>query len=236
VFDCLAEGVDVGGYTYWSLLEDRVALRLRPPLRPRGPRQDDLRACAEGQRPLVRTGGRVGALVAQLLIVVPEPAPRSLRSVISVATDLLDRVTGGRGEKLIRFGTVSVVGIVITQLLLVLLHGVMNEGATLANVLAVSISAIPVFFLNKSWVWGRSGRAHLRREVLPFWAFTLLGLLLSTILVAMVDDRTDKTWPVMLANIAGFGLVWLAKFLFLDQVVFGIAADEDGGDVVADAR
>ena len=156
--------------------------------------------------------------------------------MISGAIELLDRLTGGRAEKLIRFGTVSAVGIVITQLMLLILHGVMNEGATVANVLAVSISAIPVFFLNKWWVWGRSGRAHLRREVLPFWGFTLLGLLLSTVLVAVVDDRTDKTWPVMLANIAGFGIVWLAKFLFLDQVVFGIVDDPDGGDVVADAR
>ena len=25
----------------------------------------------------------------------------------------------------------------------------------------------------------------------------------------------------MVANIAGFGIVWVAKFLFLDQVMFG---------------
>lgn len=153
--------------------------------------------------------------------------------MIAAATDLLDRITRGRAEKLIRFGTVSVVGIVITQVLLVVLYGIMNETAEVANVLAVSISAVPVFILNKRWVWGRSGRAHLRREVLPFWGFTLLGLLLSTILVALVDDRTEATWPVMLANIAGFGLVWIAKFLFLDAVVFGEAQDEDA---VADAR
>lgn len=154
--------------------------------------------------------------------------------MISAATRLLDRLTGGRGELLLRFGTVSVVGIVITQAMLVLLHGIMNEGAVLANVLAVTISAIPVFQLNKRWVWSRDGRIDLRREVLPFWLFTLLGLLLSTVLVALVDDRTDHTWPVMLANIGGFGLVWLAKFLFLDQVVFG--SGEDASDAVVDAR
>jgi putative flippase GtrA len=153
--------------------------------------------------------------------------------VISAATHLLDRVTGGRAEKLLRFSSVSVVGIVITQALLVLLYGIMNEGAELANVLAVSVSAIPVFILNKRWVWSQDGRIDLRREVLPFWLFTLLGLLLSTVLVAIVDDRTEHTWPVMLANIGGFGIVWLAKFLFLDQVVFG--GPEDTADAVVDA-
>jgi putative flippase GtrA len=153
--------------------------------------------------------------------------------VASSLTTLLDRLTGGRADKLVRFGTVSVVGIVLTQALLLVLHGVMNEAAELANVLAVSLSSMPVFMLNKRWVWGRGGPARVRRELLPFWGFTLLGLVLSTVLVSVVDDRTDHTWPVMLANIAGFGVVWLAKFLFLDAVVFGDADDEDA---VADAR
>jgi putative flippase GtrA len=153
--------------------------------------------------------------------------------VASSLTTLLDRLTGGRADKLVRFGTVSVVGIVLTQALLLVLHGVMNEAAELANVLAVSLSSMPVFMLNKRWVWGRGGPASVRRELLPFWGFTLLGLVLSTVLVSVVDDRTDHTWPVMLANIAGFGVVWLAKFLFLDAVVFGDADDEDA---VADAR
>jgi putative flippase GtrA len=153
--------------------------------------------------------------------------------VLASATALLDRLTGGRADKLVRFGTVSIVGIVLTQTILVLLYGVMNEGAVLANVLAVSLSAVPVFVLNKRWVWGQMGPARVRREILPFWGFTLLGLVLSTLLVSVVDDHTDQTWPVMAANIAGFGIVWIAKFLFLDSVVFGGAEDEDA---VVDAR
>lgn len=153
--------------------------------------------------------------------------------MLQSATALLDRITGGRADKLVRFGTVSVVGIVLTQCLLLLLHGVMNEAAELANVLAVSLSSVPVFILNKRWVWGKVGPARVRQELLPFWGFTLLGLILSTVLVAIIDGYSDHTWPVMLANIAGFGVVWIAKFLFLDSVVFGDAADEDA---VADAR
>ena len=67
----------------------------------------------------------------------------------------------------------------------------------------------------------------MRREVLPFWAFTLLGLVLSTVLVTIVDNYTDRTWPVLLANIGGFGIVWVSKFLFLDSVVFGKSPEED---------
>jgi putative flippase GtrA len=134
---------------------------------------------------------------------------------------LLDRLTRGKADKLVRFGMVSVVGVALTQAMLVLFHGIWNIGALASNVMAVSLSAIPVFLLNKRWVWGRGGRSHLRKEVLPFWAFTLLGLLLSTVLVVIADHISDRTWPVLLANLTGFGIVWLAKFLFLDAVIWG---------------
>jgi putative flippase GtrA len=141
--------------------------------------------------------------------------------LVDTATELLDRITRGNADKLVRYGAASLVGVVLTQALLVLFHGILNVDATLSNVLAVTLSAGPVFVLNKRWVWGHDGPAKVRREILPFWGFTLLGLLISTILVAVVDHYTDRTWPVMLANITGFGLVWIAKFLFLDAVVFG---------------
>ena len=141
-------------------------------------------------------------------------------------TELLDRITRGRAHKLLRYSGASVFGVVLTQVLLVLVHGVLNWEAELSNLLAVMLTSIPVFYVNKRWVWGQQGPAQMRREVLPFWAFTLLGLVLSTILVIVVDNYTDRTWPVLLANIGGFGLVWIAKFLFLDSVVFSLVEEE----------
>jgi putative flippase GtrA len=140
---------------------------------------------------------------------------------------LLDRITRGKTDKLVRFGMVSVVGVVVTQGLLVLLAGILNVDATLSNLIAVSLSSVPVFLLNKRWVWGKGGRSELRREVLPFWGFTLLGLAISTALVVVADHLSDRTWPVLLANISGFGIVWLAKFLFLDSEIWGEPADAE---------
>ena len=143
------------------------------------------------------------------------------------ATDLLDKITGGRADKLLRYSGASVVGVVLTQALLVLLHGLINLDAELSNIIAVMLTSVPVFYLNKRWVWGKAGPAEMRREVLPFWGFTLLGLAVSTVLVTVVDNYTDRTWPVLLANIGGFGLVWVAKFLFLDSVVFGLVEEDE---------
>ena len=127
----------------------------------------------------------------------------------------------------LRYSAVSVVGVVITQALLVGAHGVVGLSATLSNVVAVSIAAVPVYFLNRAWVWQLSGRGSFRREVVPFWGFTLAGLGLSTVAVTAAASVTDSTALIAGANIAAFGVLWVAKFFVLDEVVFAAAAGAD---------
>jgi putative flippase GtrA len=141
--------------------------------------------------------------------------------------DLLDRVTGGRGALALKYSMVSVIGVTITQTLLVVLVGIMDRDPTWSNVTAVMICALPVFLLNKWWVWSHDGKVSFRREILPFWVFTAAGLALSTGLVAIAESVSDSTLLIMAASVGGFGLLWVAKFLFLDQVMFGHSeADE----------
>jgi len=134
---------------------------------------------------------------------------------------VLDRVTGGRGALALKYSMVSVVGVTLTQALLVLCIGIFGYDPTWSNVVAVMICAVPVFLLNKRWVWSHDGKVSFRREILPFWVFTAAGLALSTGLVALAQTASDSTLLVMLASITGFGILWVAKFLFLDQVMFG---------------
>lgn len=122
---------------------------------------------------------------------------------------------------------VSVIGVTITQVLLILFVGILDRHPVGSNVAAVSLCAIPVFFLNKRWVWAHDGKVSFRREVLPFWVFTLAGLLLSTALVALVHSASDSQVLVMAANLAGFGVLWVAKFLFLDRIMFGHSEREE---------
>jgi putative flippase GtrA len=141
--------------------------------------------------------------------------------------DLLDRVTGGRGALALRYSMVSVVGVVTTQVLLLVFIELLDWDKTWSNVVAVSLCALPVFLLNKRWVWSHDGKISVRREILPFWVFTLAGLLISTLLVSLAQRVSDLTIVAMGANIAGFGILWVAKFLFLDQVMFGHSEVEE---------
>lgn len=142
-----------------------------------------------------------------------------------------DRLGDMEWWRALRYSAVSVVGIVVTQAVLVGAHAVAGMAPILANTIAVSVAAIPVFFLNRAWVWQLSGRGSFRREVLPFWGFTLAGLVLSTLAVAAVSSMTTSTLAVSAANIGAFGVLWVAKFFVLDEVIFAAAAAAAGEEM-----
>lgn len=138
------------------------------------------------------------------------------------------------GQRAIRYSATSLIGVVGTQLLIILFYKVIELDAVSwmkpeaqANLASTMIMSIPAFALNKYWVWGKSGRAHLRREVLPFWLFTVAGWILSTFAVSFAanhigtPDSAMRTIGVMTASIAGFGILWVLKYLFLDKIMFG---------------
>jgi putative flippase GtrA len=133
---------------------------------------------------------------------------------------ILDRVTGGRGLKAMRYSMVSVVGVGVHQIVLLTALVVAGLGGVPANLLAASVAAVPAFLLNKRWVWGRADRAQFRREVLPFWVFTVAGVLISTGFVYLAESWSDSPLIIAGASITGFGVLWVAKFLFLDQFMF----------------
>src|SRR4029079_9097858 len=54
-----------------------------------------------------------------------------------------------------------------------------------ANVVAVGCGIAPSYLANRHWVWGRTGRGDLGREILPFWILSVAGLVVSTIAVAV---------------------------------------------------
>ncbi len=135
------------------------------------------------------------------------------------------------GKRAIRYVATSGVGVVLTQLLLAVFLYLLEWRPTISNFTAVTVVSVPAFLLNKYWVWGKRGRAHMRREVIPFWAFTVAGWILSTLAVILVVNltrdpdvaslREGNRLAVQFANIAGFGVLWVLKYLFLDKIMFG---------------
>jgi len=143
-------------------------------------------------------------------------------------TGLRDRARSPGGKKAMRYTMVSVIAVAVSQVVLVVLFGVLGWSETSANVAAVTIGGVPSYILNRRWVWGKSGKSHLWREVVPFWALAFAGLALSTVAVAFAgsyardnfDSHLLRTLSVMAANIGAFGVLWVGKFFLFNYVLF----------------
>ncbi len=121
-------------------------------------------------------------------------------------------------SKGMKYSLVSVVNVVVGQGLLLLLHGPVGWGATRSNVVAVCVSAVPAYYMNRMWVWGKRGKSDFRTEVLPFWVFVVIGLVMSTVSVTVAARVfTSKLIP-NIASIGSFGILWVLRFFILDRM------------------
>lgn len=132
------------------------------------------------------------------------------------------------GIKSIKYAAVSAVAIVVSLSTLGITYGVLRQSKTVSQIAAVIVSTIPSYWLNRSWVWGKVGKSHLWREVMPFWAISVFQFAVSLLVVnwlgGIIERRTEvhlyRTLGIQFISLATYGVMWIAKFVFLNKVLF----------------
>ena len=130
--------------------------------------------------------------------------------------------------QLVRYAAVSIVSTTVSQIVLASLVATRSTTAAWANIIATLVGVVPSFELNRRWVWGRTGRRSMAKEVVPFVAISAAGLALSTLAVAVTSRWADarqlsdamRTMSAQAASLFAFGVVWVAQFVLLDRVLF----------------
>jgi putative flippase GtrA len=138
------------------------------------------------------------------------------------------------GKKLIRFTSVSVISTIVSNVLIIVFFGFKLMGVVEATVLSNCIATIPAYNLNRRWTWGKSGRSHVMKEIVPFWAMSALGIVGSFLfsLVAkhivggsyFVQPDGHKihhllaTIIVVGANLLAFAIFWVLKLLVFNRI------------------
>lgn len=122
--------------------------------------------------------------------------------------------------RFMRYSGVSVFNVLIGQALLLAFHAGLGITAWVANVTAVLLGSVPAFYLNKRYVWRRSGPVRLRAELAPFWGMNGVGLLLSTMAVRVASGASSSVIVISLASLAAWGSVWVVKYTLLDRLLF----------------
>lgn len=149
--------------------------------------------------------------------------------------DARDWLSSPAGRRVARYFLASVVSVLVGQATLLLVYGVLQLwSAATSNVVACLAGAVASYRLNRSWVWGRSGRSHLLHEVLPFGLIAVAGLGLSTLLVAVAEHwAADRAYShavtsafVSIASLLAIGILWLGKFALLGRVIFAVRPDD----------
>jgi putative flippase GtrA len=133
-------------------------------------------------------------------------------------------------RKFWKYCVVSAVGVVLGQSLIYTFANILEWPWGWANVIAVSISTVPTYYLSRAWVWQKTGKSSLYAEIIPFWVMSFLGLLLSTLVVVWLENQyPDQPILANVGNIIGFGVLWLAKFFILDRILFKVTHEHIDG-------
>jgi len=150
----------------------------------------------------------------------------------------MDHARSEQGRKQIRYAAVSVVFVPVGQILIQVLGAmVFDRDYTKASIVAAAILTVPNFFANKMWVWKDTSRDKLRTQVLVFWVAAMLGVAAATGLTYLVEQQFHnegavEALAVFCAQLVGFGIVWVGRYLILDRWLFKVThhGEEPGDD------
>jgi putative flippase GtrA len=128
--------------------------------------------------------------------------------------------------KLIKYAGVSVISTIVSQVVLLILFGKLRVPAVAANVVANVVATVPSYVLNRRWVWGKGGKSHLWREVVPFWVLSFIGLAFSSLAVWLASEfahhhhLTHATTTLLVngANLLSFAILWIVKFIIYNKL------------------
>jgi putative flippase GtrA len=144
-----------------------------------------------------------------------------------------------QARKKLRYTVVAVAFLPIGQGLLQVL-GPWLDNYTAASLVAAAIATVPNFFANKHFVWRMRSHQDLHRQMFVFWVTVMLGVLLATLFTYFVEkvvaDQATllRGMAVLCAQIIGFGIVWVGRYLILDRWLFKLADEPSDREAVGE--
>src|SRR6202020_1028621 len=65
---------------------------------------------------------------------------------------------------------VSVISPAVSLVVIGIVYGVLHVwGEVASTVFGNFVATFPSYSLNRKWAWGKNGRSHVRKEVVPSW-------------------------------------------------------------------
>jgi len=150
----------------------------------------------------------------------------------SLVSGARDRIRRPGVKKFIKYSAVSVIALAVTSGVQFTMLYAFHVRAGVSAVIASTTAAVPSYILNRSWVWGKSGRSHWMKEVVPFWVMAAIGLGISTLVSILAGNAARdvshlaRTMIVTGSSILSFGVLWIIKYVVLNKILFAHREEE----------
>jgi len=127
-----------------------------------------------------------------------------------------------------KFGVVGLVGLVVDIGLFNLLRyagdpGVLADKPLTAKAISVGVATLVTYAGNRHWTWSHRERSAVHREVILFFVFNAIGMLIAVGCLAFSHYVLDLRSPLadnISANVVGLGLGTLFRFWSYRTFVF----------------
>jgi putative flippase GtrA len=139
----------------------------------------------------------------------------------------LVRLIEDHGMKVLRYCGVSVVNVIIGAGTFLICLAVFDLPPLPSNLIAWAVSTGPAYLLSRYWVWEQSGASSVKAEIAPFWILALVGLTFSSICVTIAGTLTDSEVVLLGVQLVAYGIVWIAKYLVLDQLMWSHKSSDE---------
>ncbi len=132
-----------------------------------------------------------------------------------------------QGRKLIRFTSVSAVSTATSITVITIVYALFHWGVVEATIFGNVVATLPSYYLNRTWTWGKTGRSHLMKEIVPFWSMSSLGITCS-FLGSLYAKHVVKshhlahsitgTLVVDGVNFGSFAIFWVLKLIVFNRI------------------
>lgn len=144
---------------------------------------------------------------------------------VSMAKLARDVIARPRVNKVLRYAITSGVTTGISELTLLALYAGGFLGATGSSVIANLAGTIPSYLLSRYWIWPEADRSGAARQMGLYWATSAVTLIVSTAGTSFAGahapaGHTSHVIVVGSAYIGTVALLWVAKFLVYQRVIF----------------
>jgi putative flippase GtrA len=131
------------------------------------------------------------------------------------------------GRKIFRYSMVSVISTCVSLFVIAMVYGVLHIWSEVpSTIFGNAVATFPSYWLNRKWAWGKTGRSHFMKEVVPFWVMAAAGIAFSIVGASLAKhlsntlnlDHFESTVVVLVANVLSFAIFWVLKLLVFNRL------------------